>query len=146
MAGGLLAFILLLSSPAYATLGGVESSIRADREALQGQHERVIAGESYSIHEMTLGGRMVKEFLRPDGKVFAVSWSGVSQPDLSVLLGSYYSEYQIAAAKQKVRRRGSQIIRSQHVTVERSGHMRDVRGKAYLPDLMPRGTSPSELQ
>ena len=141
------AFLLLLLSPAVgATLGGVESSVHADREALRGQSEKTIAKESYSIHEITLSGRVVHEYVLPSGKVFAVSWRGISQPDLSVLLGSYYDEYQDAAAKQKVRRRGGQLVRTRNVVVEKSGHMRDVRGVAYLPKLLPAGTSAGDLQ
>ena len=72
----------------------------------------------------------VKEYLSPNGTVFAVSWRGPRPPDLSQLLGSYFAEYQTAAAAPHAQR-GHLLVQTENLVVETSGHMRDLRGRAY---------------
>ena len=145
------AFLTL--SIANASLGGHLNSIKNDRVSLRAEadktpaEEQVTSKEKYILHEITLEGQTVREYTLKDGTVFAVTWNGLSQPDLSVLFGTYYKEYKSASIHQKKMRRGSpQLIKSENLVVERSGHMRDVRGKAYLPKLVPDSLKVGELQ
>ena len=141
-------FLFLVSSlfcnNADASLGGSESSVRADRLTLRAQKQRVIKKEEYSIHEMTLPGRVIREYVLSNGTVFGITWRGISQPDLSVLLGSYFDEYEKEYSKTKLKKGSPLLLRSQNLVVQKSGHMRDVRGKAYIPSLLPQGFSAAE--
>lgn len=139
--------LMFVSSLAGASLGGTEASVEADRSALRGRAE-VLPRIGYSVHEITIDGRMVREYALPDGTVFAVTWQGTAPPDLSVVLGRYFQEYSEAAARQQPtprRRGGASVVRSRHMILERSGHMRDLRGKAYLPGLLPEGLRPEDI-
>jgi hypothetical protein len=159
-----IAYLLLSAHHAGASLGGSIDSIESDRKAFEGKLRSFSPSGSpsgtssgpqrqFTIHEISQDGTKIQEYALPDGTVFAVSWRGPTQPDLSVLLGNYYSEYEQTLLKlnrpsgRTAQRRGrsSRIIRSKNLVIERSGHMRDVRGKAYLPDLMPTGLKAEDL-
>ena len=71
--------------------------------------------------------------------------AGRGLPDLSQLLGSYFAEYQTAAAAQRAQRQRL-LLQTEHLVVETSGHMRDLRGRAYVPALLPPGVSADEIQ
>src|SRR4051812_2811446 len=88
----LLSFFLFVSQ-GFCSLGDDEASIGKDRQALKAKKPEVYSKDKYSIHEIQLPGRIVKEYLSRGGRVFAVTWRGASQPDLAVLLGSYFKEY-----------------------------------------------------
>lgn len=143
-----LVFVMTIfgSSFSHASLGGPISSIESDRQALNGQI-RTSSHGNYSISDISQDGTTVHEYRRTDGTVFAVSWRGLTQPDLSVILGSYYQEYRDADLPRSTRQaRGARVIRSDNLVMERSGHMRDVRGKAYVPALLPQGFKAEEIQ
>ena len=101
---------------------------------------------AYTVEQIsTPAGVTVNEYLSPNGTVFAVSWRGPRPPDLSQLLGSYFAEYQTAAASAHAQRRPS-FIQSENLVVETGGHMRDLRGRAYVPALLPPGLSADDIQ
>lgn len=145
---------------AGASLGGSLSSIETDRKAFEGKLSEITAPavdhgpEKFTEHLIRQDGMEIREYAIPDGTVFAVTWRGPAQPDLSVLLGNYFDEYQERVSQlersnngRTAQRRGrsSRVIRSKNMVIEHSGHMRDVRGKAYLPKLMPNGVRPEDL-
>lgn len=126
-------------------LGEKGDSVRHDRTLLLGS-EKVIPKEHFKVHEITSHGTQIREYVSEDDCVFAISWRGMSQPDLSILFGDYYKDFRRASRRQKSRRRGGvQVIRTKRLVVEKSGHMRDVRGKAYIPTLFPSGFSPLDI-
>ena len=101
----------------------------------------------YFVHEALIQGNRVREYSLPHGLIFAVTWRGIAQPDLTALLGSYFQEFKIAARKSENESRLTpRPLTSPHLVVERYGHMRDVRGRAYLAKWMPQGLSPEELE
>ena len=156
---------------AMATLGGSAQSIAADQQALGGtlqtpsQPQSSTGGQAlreqnpaspesssasssaaYTVEQIsTPSGVTVNEYLTPDGTVFAVSWRGPTPPDLSQLFGSYFAEYQTAAAQPQAQR-GQLLVQTGDLVVETGGHMRDLRGRAYLPALLPTGVSADEIQ
>jgi hypothetical protein len=154
--------VFLAPTSAIATLGEPVKSIAADQQVLGGQlrmlnqtspggqalHEQSPASSNpaYTVEQIsTPAGVTVNEYLSPNGTVFAVSWRGPRPPDLSQLLGSYFAEYQTAAAAPPAQHHRL-LLQTEHLVVETSGHMRDLRGRAYVPALLPPGVNADEIQ
>jgi Protein of unknown function (DUF2844) len=135
---------LLLLSPAFASLGDDVSSVQRDQAHLNAS-VRVIVAEHFSIQEMqTPAGTTVRQYVSPDGRVFAVSWQGFA-PDLQQLLGDYFGEYVAAVSQAAHRGRGVRIDTGELV-VETGGHMRYVVGRAFLRSKMPSGVSSDDIR
>ena len=134
----LLSFIII-STPAFADLGGKLHSGK--------NHRQIKSSATYTVHEFELNGSTIHEYLS-QGKVFAVTWTGRTHPDLSKLIGEYADEYTLAL-NQSSRMRGQRAqgqVKGEHVVVEKSGHMRAMVGRAYLPLEMPNGVSLNEIK
>lgn len=132
---------------ALAALGEPADSIAADREVLQGVQRRSTPHARYTVQEIASGASQVREYLLPSGVVFGISWNGRMNPDLRQLLGSYWNEY--ATARQKDVRsfgRRSRSVATPHAVVQTWGHMRNLRGRAYLPGLIPTGVAIDEIK
>ena len=85
---------------ACAALGEPEASVTADVAQLKGSI-KVTDRSGYRVHEIQLSsGTVVREFVRPDGKVFAIAWKGPTIPNLRQILGQYFDNY-VTAAKAK---------------------------------------------
>lgn len=141
--------ICLLSGwSALAALGDhVDRIESADMARVRASSLRVRQASKYTVHELETPISKIKEYVSQDGTVFAVSWSGIKRPDLSVLLGSHYNEYsQQEASLPKIVGRQIIQIRTPSIVVQRGGHMRDIHGFAYLVDALPAGVSAEELQ
>ena len=133
------------SSIARATLGGNEASVGS---GLHGQHvKHAKTAADYTVHDITTGSQTVKEYVNSQGVVFAVTWSGNLQPDLSKLFGSYYSEYQAQSAK-AIRRRGArrQDLKTANLSIQKWGHMRSMHGRAILNSALPASVKPGDLK
>ena len=141
-----LALLMLLAAvPLWAALGEPEQSIQADREHMSGQVKRTILA-NYTLHEITApDGRKVREFVTPSGTVFGVAWEGPTMPDLSQLLGSYFSLF-LQAAASPTRRHGPLVVEAGSLVVVSGGHQRAFRGHAYIKDLIPAGVSKDVIQ
>ena len=100
----------------------------------------------YTVQETDAPGTTVREFISPDGKVFAVAWRGIVEPDLSVLFGDSYAEYQAEQAKKQPSRERHESVNTTVLKVRRSGHVRDRRGVAYIPSLVPAGVDAGALE
>ena len=142
----LLAGILTPPGPVLATLGEGADSVEKDRSALSASRHAKASQATYTVQEVATEGTTVREYLNPSGAVFAVAWDGLVHPDLTTLLGSYAGEYR-EAKRQTQRKRGEKRLKVQagSVIVETWGHMRSLRGRAYLPALMPEGVSVDEI-
>ena len=133
-----------ITLPAAATLGGDEATVAADHTALEGKM-KVARVQRYAVHEIAASsGTVVREFVSPAGKVFAVAWSGPTLPDLKQVLGPYFDTY--VAAVQQRKARGPVSVVLPGLVVQSSGHMRAFVGKAYLPDVMPAGVASEEIR
>ena len=131
----------------WAVLGEPVSSVETDRLALAGQLS-MIPAQLYTIQEITTSELVVREYVSGD-TVFAVAWRGRRPPNLVSLLGSYFQEYQeaaVAAAANGPRMRGMTRIQGSRVVVETGGHPGDIRGRAYIPSLLPSGVTKEMIQ
>ena len=135
------------AAPVRAALGGDAASVASDAEALHGVIRSTLL-QQYDIHEITSdNGMRLREYLDRNGLVFAVAWSGPAMPDLQKLLGASYKTYTTAvAAENHPGLKRSQRIATAGLVVESDGHMRAYSGRAYLPALIPAGTSAAELR
>ncbi len=139
--------IMIVPCPAMAALGGDVSSVQAD-QAHMNAALRIQTGQAYTIHELhQTSGTVVKEFISPSGKVFAVSWSGPFIPDLRQLMGTYFDQYS-QAARSTVRRTGRAPLNIQQngLVIQSGGHMRAFFGKAYLSDQLPQSVGPEMIR
>lgn len=146
--------------PARAGLGGDASSIEADASAMAGKMSppasQLSASQpastqapsaAFSTQSFVTGnGVTVREFSAPSGPVFGVAWQGHRPPDLSVLLGSYYPEYQAAASAHKgPKGLHHDVIAGPNSVVYLTGHMGNLSGRAYAPGLVPSGVDPEAV-
>jgi hypothetical protein len=60
---------------ASATLGEPEVTVQTDVDKARASIKSSVDRDSYRVHEITLAsGTVMREFVGPDGKVFAVAW------------------------------------------------------------------------
>ncbi len=144
---GLSVAILVTVQQAQATLGESADSITLDRKALSAVRRAATVGTGYTVHELASDSTVVREYISPSGIVFGIAWNGLIHPDLTQLLGTYAGEYEKAlrqTSRQPGRRRLQ--VRTNQVVVEKWGHMRNLQGRAYAPDLIPPGVSVDEIR
>ena len=140
---------LALSAPAHATLGGKASTIDADRSRLNARMASRAEHATFTVHEMTQdSGTVTREFVRPDGTVFAVSWQGPQRPNLRQLFGdSYFSRFQSDnKANPRIRMRRALASTHSDFVVRTGGHSGAFWGFAYLPQTAPGGFPVQALQ
>jgi Protein of unknown function (DUF2844) len=126
-----------MTLPAFAALGGDAASVAADAAKMKGQ-ARATASGGYTVSEITLpSGTVVREYVSAEGKVFAVTWKGMTPPDLQQTLGTYFEQYKAAAAAAPRQGHHHRTVRNSDLVVSTSGHMRALRGAAYVPSLLP---------
>ena len=134
----------LLPSSAWAGLGREEASVLRDQAQFRGDLRRT-EESGFVVHEITAPGFVVREYSSPEGEVFGVSWRGTAMPDLAQLLGPHFSRFQQASPTSS-RRRRSWSLHTSTLVVEMRGHVRDLRGRAYLPGALPRALSQEIVQ
>jgi hypothetical protein len=133
---------------ASAALGGDAFSVQGDQIRLRASVKTTKA-DAYTVQEMTAPtGTVVREYVSPAGKVFAVAWRGPFLPDLHQILGASFESFTQAAHAQKGRRpgHGPVVVKQAGLVVVSAGHQRDFFGKAYLTDLLPQGVSTGEIR
>jgi Protein of unknown function (DUF2844) len=131
---------------ASATLGEPEASVQTDAAELQGSIKSMTNGTAYRVHEMQLpSGTALREFVAPDGNVFAVAWKGPMPPNLRQAFGQYFEGF-VAAAKQRTGDRTHLQIQTADLVVQARGHARSFAGRAYLPASLPSGFDLGDLQ
>ena len=137
-----------MPAPAWPALGQSAETVEHDRVIMKGQRQSR-SGVGYSIDTITVAGMQIKEYVSPNGVVFAVVWKGTGIPNLQLLLGEYYEEYRagVRAARNRTPRvREPFRMKSERLVVERAGHSRSLWGRAYLPDRLPPGIRLEDLQ
>jgi len=135
-----------LPIPAFATLGE-DFSPALFKQAHQLSALRVRSQQKYTVNEYTVeAGTIVREFVAPSGKVFAVIWKGPYIPDLRQLLGLHFDHYSAAAAQISRPGRHPVILRDAQLVINTGGHLHAFSGMVYLPEQMPAGVTEDELQ
>ena len=110
---------------------------------------RMLAQQArYTVEEVQANdGSRVRKYIADDGLVFALSWNTLYKPDLSTLLGPYFSGY--AGAAKTAAQKGGIQRQFQHQTsdlvVQSGGHLHVFSGYAYLRNQFPAGVSPQTL-
>ncbi|HVC01887.1 MAG TPA: DUF2844 domain-containing protein [Steroidobacteraceae bacterium] len=136
---------VLWSHASCAGLGEPVGSIATDETALHATALAVTPAQSYDVHDLTMsGGASIREYATRAGMVFAVTWSGRGMPDLSVLLGGYYADYLRAANRHASRKIVS--IATAGLVLHIVKLPRGFLGAAYVPALIPAGTSPQDIR
>ena len=139
---------LVSSSAALAALGADAGSVATDRVVFAAQL-RSTAMVQYDVHEMSSGAQTVHEYVSRQGQVFAVTWQGSVPPNMRQLLGEYFGRFQSAAVVAHQRSPGQHRqfnLAQPDLVILSSGRLRDFRGIAYLPTLMPAGVTADQLQ
>jgi hypothetical protein len=144
---GLLAATFGAAQPVHATLGESADSVMTDRKALSAVQAVTTTRNAYTVQEISSDSVAVREYMSPSGMVFGIAWNGLTHPDLTLLLGSYAGEYQ-KSVKQTPRKPGRRFsqIKTNRIVVEKWGHMRNLRGRAYVPSLIPPGVTVDEIK
>ena len=139
--------IFLYAGQVQAALGESADSIESDQKAFSAIRRATKTSTAYTVHEIITEAMTVREYVSPSGIVFGIAWNGLTHPDLTLLLGSYNSEYKKATRKTKRQpgRRHVQV-KTDGVVVEKWGHMRNLQGRAYAPALIPQGVSVDEIK
>ncbi len=135
--------LLMIDLPAFAGLGDDISSVQTDQAHMQGSL-RTTQAESFTVHEIVAPtGIVVREYVSPSGKVFAVAWHGPWPPDMRQILSSYFEQYMKAAQAQLNSRAGRRplMIEQPGLVVQSGGHMRWFAGRAYIPEMLPQDVS-----
>jgi hypothetical protein len=107
------------------------------------------AAQSYTVHEIqAASGTVVREYLSPEGKVFAIAWRGPWLPDLRQLLGGYFEQYRAAVQSPRgVRMARKPIMIDQPgLVVQIGGQIRAFAGRAYVPGMLPPGVRAEDIQ
>ncbi|MGH9359177.1 MAG: DUF2844 domain-containing protein [Terriglobia bacterium] len=140
-----LVVLFVTAAPSWAVLGESVRSVSSDQQRVRGQL-RSVSRQGYSIEQITAAdGAVIKEYVSPAGVIFGVSWQSPAMPDLSQLLGSYFSPFQQASRSAK-RRRRALVVRSNQLVVESGGHPRAFHGIAYVTNLLPANLSPEVVK
>ena len=141
--------VLAYPFSASAALGEDITSVQADQALMQGSLI-TIREKAYTVNEIkSPSGIVVREYVSPGGKIFAVAWQGPFIPNFRQLFGTYFEQYSRAAQTRNSNRprvRGPLLIREPGLVVLSGGHMRAFFGKAYVPEMVPQGVRFEEIQ
>jgi hypothetical protein len=139
--------VLVTAQVARATLDGFADSVESDRKVLSAARMSPASHDHYTVQEIQIETTLVREYVSLSGVVFAVAWNGLVHPDLTQLLGPYAGDYE-EALQQTPRKydRNRLEVKANRVVVEKWGHMRNLQGRAYVPDLIPPGVSIDEIR
>jgi hypothetical protein len=139
--------VLATAQQVHATLGEPAASIQSDRKVLSATERGMKVQKGFTVQEIQSGATTVREYVSPSGIVFGVAWNGLIRPDLTQLLGGYSNEYHEAWRRIPHNRGRNHLdVKTNRVVVQQWGHMRNLRGRAYVPSLIPSGVSVDEIR
>lgn len=139
--------LLVLGSGAKAELGNAPLQPDLQQKQQANAVKKLLftsnAAALYSVSVVEFqSGVQLTEYMDQTGRVFALKWSGPIAPDMSVLLGTYFSVYKDELDKSRALHLGGKrnvAVSANDLVTASSGHLRDWRGYAYAPSLVPAG-------
>lgn len=147
----LMFFVTVLQGAlAYAALGSAPSDfggtlVRAARSLAAAGNNT--ANAVYTVSQSTLdSGTIVREYMDAAGKVFAVSWTGPTLPDLRTLLGSKFTALTDATGRRTQAGHSQLALNQSDVVIVSNGHMRSFAGHAFIPSAVPAGFDTTTIE
>lgn len=152
--------VLGVAAPALAALGGTPtpppagatsvsvSPVSSVVHAASGAASATSTA-SYTVTQTTLSsGTIVREYVSAAGAVFGIAWSGPIMPNLSVLLGTYFTQFDSARVALRAEHpgRGPLNLTLPGLVVHSGGHMGAFSGQAYLPQSLPAGVTADDIK
>jgi hypothetical protein len=67
---------LIMAREVCGALGESAESVASDRKALSAVQRATITHRNYTVKELVSGSTTVREYISPDGIVFAIAWNG----------------------------------------------------------------------
>lgn len=137
---------------ARATLGEPEATVDRDRAVSPGTHTMTTAQGGVRIHTIQSSVRTYREYVAPDGTVFAVTWNGMHPPHLKAILGTYATEYREAIARFRTQTTAPRIrsrflrLTTPDLLIDGGGQPRALRGRVILPAKVPPGFPLEQIQ
>ncbi|MCP3723366.1 DUF2844 domain-containing protein [Paraburkholderia sp. CNPSo 3272] len=135
--------------PTPAPAGAVSSSANAAVVHAASGVSGTASAASYTVTQTTFStGTVVREYVSAAGTVFGIAWSGPIMPNLPVLLGTYFTQYDSARVSQRTANpgRGPLNVELPDLVVHSGGHTGAFSGQAYLPQSLPAGVSATDIQ
>jgi hypothetical protein len=134
--------LILGTIPGWAALGQPEASVSTDQLHMKSE-DRVQTFQAYKVHQLTTAnGPTVREYVSPQGLVFAITWQGRSTPDMNQLLGTYVNDLQTATAAQtRIQPRRGISVKTKDFVYSNFCRLRICTGSAYVPSLIPSNVS-----
>ncbi len=145
------ALLPLATVPALAVLGETMTLPSAGRAQAAAAPRTALPSGVQVIERASGDGGAIREYVSPQGIVFAVAWNTRFKPRLDTLLGRYHEGY-AAAASQALARPGRAGIQRQatlqasDLVVQSNGFLNTFTGRAWVPSLLPAGFDPASLR
>ena len=139
------AFAELGGTPTPPPAGAVSSSLGTVAHAASGG----TSAASFTVTQTTYAaGTLVREYASTAGTVFGIAWNGPIMPNLPMLLGSYFTQYDSARVALRASQpgRGPISLDLPGLVVHSGGHMGGFSGQAYLPQSLPAGVTAADIQ
>jgi hypothetical protein len=138
--------VCVSAAPAWGVLGRDIRSLQDDQVHMKAGLRIARTETTYTVHELkTATGTVVREYVSPSGKVFGVAWQGPWLPNFRQILGDYFEPIMKSPRDQR-QGRGPLVVRQPSVVFQSAGHMRSFFGRAYVPDMVPKGVSTDVVQ
>jgi len=138
--------IVLLPSLSLAEVDGNEDSVEKDRSHF-GATESIRKSLKYKIYDLAAARNNVHEYVDKSGHVFAVTWDGRIPPDLSVIFGKHYDDYNktLTNYPRAKGRRNFQSLVTSKLKITQYGHLGHYAGSAFVIGTMPEDVSTDEI-
>jgi hypothetical protein len=123
----------------------IPSSAHAALDEVLAKSSTEIAITNVAGHALRVRTRgNVKEFAGDDGKVFAATWTGLT--DLTALLGTHYAAYQAALSARKTHDHHVVHLSTPELTYSITAYGRMRSGKVVLNQSVPKGVNIDALR
>jgi hypothetical protein len=134
------------AAPCLAALGGDAASVQSDGVSMKSA-VHVTPNAGFAVHEIASpSGTTLREYVGTDGKVFAVAWNGIVNPDLRQVLGTYYARYEQGAATAVQHSHRQLAISLPDFVFVNTGRQRAFAGRAWVPAMVPANVATSDIK